>query len=223
VQKNEAEALRLYKSAAEKGHKMAKMRLSGASRYGDLELEQNEIEGIDLLVELAASPEKDRISTNAILTLSSEYEEGTRVPQDLRTAIRLCTAAAELGNVDATIMLADRFAEGKGVRKNLHTAVKWYRKAAESGHARAMTTLGEMYEPFNYPEAVDLYRKAAAMGYPQAMVRLGLMYKRGFGVPCNDEEAERLFRRGEKALGRRYDHHGRRRRVCWGCGRLCFP
>jgi TPR repeat protein len=88
-------------------------------------------------------------------------------------------------------------------------AAKWYRKAAEQGDAEAQRKLGDCYARgwvvatdcteaaagYRLRQAVKWYRKAAEQNDIAALLSLGHCYKEGRGVPQNEAQAAKYFRR----------------------------
>ncbi len=73
------------------------------------------------------------------------YDQGQRVPQDYKEAIKWYTKSAKQGHAEAQNALGLVYAHGKSVPPDYSKAVTWYRKAAEQGVANAQYELGLLY------------------------------------------------------------------------------
>lgn len=123
---------------------------------------------------------------------------GDGVERDLKEAVRLYRAAAEMGYDEAQASLASAYSCGLGVEQNYEEAVKWYLLAAEQCNTFAQTNLGFCYEKGwgvdqNEREAVRLYLLAANKGDSLAQNFLGNCYYNGIGVDVDIREAFRLL------------------------------
>ena len=100
------------------------------------------------------------------------------------------------------------YAEGKGVPQNDAEAVKWYLAAAKQGHTEAVEKLivihaaqkafqagVEAYARGDFTVAQREWELLAEQGYAEAQFRLGLLYEFGKGVPENDAEAVKWYRK----------------------------
>jgi hypothetical protein len=132
LQKNEREAVRLYRSAAEKGHAPAQYYL-GVCLEDGLGTVKNEAEACHWY-KLAA----DHGYADAEFSLGTCYEYGCGVLKDLKEAIRLYRLAAQHLQADAQYSLGVCYADGhirateepfEGVNMEAE-AFKWYKLAA---------------------------------------------------------------------------------------------
>ena len=126
------------------------------------------------------------------------YEQGQRVAQNYKTAVKWYRLAAEQGDRDAQVNLGKIYEIGLGVPQDYKTAVKWYRLAAEQGHAKSQFILGLLHEkglgvPQNDKTAVKWYTLAAEQGDAKSQYTLGVMYRFGQGVPQNDKTAVKWY------------------------------
>ena len=64
---------------------------------------------------------------------------------DMSRAIRLYTAAAERGDVDAQNNLGEINETGRGLTRNLDEAIRWYERAAEQGLGSAQFNAGRLW------------------------------------------------------------------------------
>ena len=192
VEKNEVEAVRLYRIAADQGHAPAQVSLGYAYDVGR-GVAQSDAEAIRWY-RLSAQQGNARGQLN----LGYLYEVGRGVTQNLGEAVRLYRLAAEQGNAIAQANLGYMYDHGRGVAKSDAEALKWYRLSAESGFARGQTLLGTMYEngqgvTKDLVQAVKWYRLAADQGSAFGQYNLADMYEYGKGVPKDLAEALRLY------------------------------
>jgi TPR repeat protein len=222
IRRNEAEAIRWYKMAADKGDAAA-MHLLGvlyASRDASAppptpappveagqERFQVEIGDDDDRSEDPNMQEAvrwfrmaaDKGDANGMFGLGTSYADGSGVKPNGQEAVRWLSRAAELGNTDAMVNLGFYYARGGSVAKDNARSLEWYRRAADLGNPVAMFTLGvKAHEgegvERSYAEAVRWERMAADKGYAAAMLNLGHYYARGEGVPKNEAESLRWYR-----------------------------
>lgn len=77
--------------------------------------------------------------------LAACYLEGTGVDKDVNEALKLFSAAAELGDVQAMYLLGSIYEDGdEGVKKDVKEAKKWYKKAAAEGYEPAQAALNRL-------------------------------------------------------------------------------
>lgn len=184
VSRDEKEAVRWYRKAAEQGHSGAQTNL-GASYYSGTGVAKNYAEAVRWFRK-AAEQESDIAQINLGLC----YRFGRGVTQNYEEAVKWYRKAAEQDNADAQNDLGYCYKNGYGVVQNYAEAVEWYRKAVDQDHAGAQNNLGECYYygwgvAQNYEEAVKWYRKAAEKGNVEAQKNLGFCYKKGSGVEKN--------------------------------------
>jgi TPR repeat protein len=193
VAQDHAEALRLYRLAAEQG-------LAGAQNNLGLMFENGEGVAQDYaeaarLYRLAA----EQGLAEAQKCLGNMFYNGEGVAQDYAEAARLYRLAAEQGLAEAQFNLGLMFENGQGVAQDYAEAALLYRLAAEQGLAEAQNNLGLMFEngegvAQDYAEAARLYRLAAEQGLAEAQKCLGLMFYNGEGVAQDYAEAALLYR-----------------------------
>lgn len=191
---NDAQAVAMYRSAAEGGHAGALYRLSLCYEYG-FGVERDAARAAELLSKAAeqgcaeAQHELNkelyvRYVMGKIAYNSSRYEEAAAI-------FRL---AAESGYAAAQYELGCCYNLGMGVEQNKQEAFVWFKRAAEGGYVLAQTNVALFY--FSglgtaRDEAVALYwfRLAAEQGDARAQYNLGVMLLRGLGTMPNREEA----------------------------------
>jgi TPR repeat protein/uncharacterized caspase-like protein len=172
VTKDEAEALRLFRKNADRGHRRAMVALADCQRFGQ-GIPQDEAEAIRTLTNLS---EQGYGPATFILGLHFQYTPGYekndgRVADWFRKAI-------DQGHVYSHVALGDLYLNGgKGLEKNEKEAFRLYRSAATAGEVNAMVKLAECYEDGqgvaeDVNEATEWYRKAATFGTDRAETRL---------------------------------------------------
>lgn len=190
VPKDEAEAVRWFRKAAEQGNAAAQTYVA----VGYVET-KNYVEAVRWYRK--AAEQGDLVAGGQLCAF--EYESGAGLisrtnydpePEDAR----LCRKVAEQGYADAQLNLGQLYANGFGVPKDEAEAVRWYLKAAEHGLAIAQHDLAWMYRngqgaAKDEAEAARWFRKAAEQGYARAQLMLGMSYELGEGVPKDETEA----------------------------------
>jgi TPR repeat protein len=110
---------------------------------------------------------------------------------DYDSAFRICTKAAEQGEVSAQHNLGLMYANGSGTSKDDKQAFYWFTKAAEQDFAGAQYNLGIMHDdgngtPKDDKQAFYWFTKAAEQGNAGAQLNLGVMYADGRGTSKDD-------------------------------------
>jgi TPR repeat protein/SpoVK/Ycf46/Vps4 family AAA+-type ATPase len=193
VPKDEREAVRWYRLAADQGHAPSQNNLGAMYAHGQ-GVTKDEKEAVRWY-RLAAEQGVALAQKN----LGAMYADGIGVPKDEREAVRWFRLAADQVNADAQLYLGAMYADGLGVKQDYKEAVKWIGLAAAQGHAYAQYSLGKMYAegqgvPKDEREAVRWIRLSADQGYADGQNTLGALYGEGRGVPKDDREAVRWFR-----------------------------
>jgi TPR repeat protein len=124
VSRDEAEAEKWFRMAAEQGDRsaLASLAMMARSQEGSKSARDDKAARID-----KATPSEEATRSDT---------EAAEPPERL---------AAERGDAQAQIKLAAMYEEGRGVAKDLAEAARWYRLAAEQGHAKAQNILGVLY------------------------------------------------------------------------------
>ncbi len=193
LMRNDAEAIKWYRKAAEQGNAYGQISLGERYRNGK-GVQQNNVEA-------AKWYRKAAEQGNAVgqFILGTFYDKGKGVQQNDVEAVKWFRKAAEQGNMQGQKVLGLMYQIGKGVQQSNVEAVKWYRKAAEQGHATAQSSLGNMLRlgkgiQQSDTEAVKWYRNAAIQGNMNGQKWLGWMYQYGRGIQQSDVEAVKWFR-----------------------------
>jgi TPR repeat protein/HJR/Mrr/RecB family endonuclease len=182
--KDEREAMRLYKVAADHGDATAQNNLGVFYEKGRGGLSKDDQEAARLY-KLAA----EQGHAGAQYNLGVMYEEGRGVPRDDAAAFIWYRTAADQGHATAQNNLGGMYVNSR----DYAAAAGWVRKAADQGDAAAQCNLGFMYEqgrgglPRDDAVAVSWYRKAADQGNAGAQCNLGVMYEQGRGGLRKDD------------------------------------
>jgi TPR repeat protein len=211
--KDDREAVRLYKLAAERGDPAGQAGLGSFYARGQGGLPKDEREAARLY-KLATDQGYARGQNN----LGGFYEEGRGgIPKDDREAARLFKLAASQGYPAAQAHLGFFYEEGRGgLPKDPREAGRLYKLSADQGSAMGQNNLGTLYErgrgglPRDDREAARLYKLSADQEFAGGQNNLGNFYAEGRGgLPRDDREAARLYRlaadqgyaRGQNNLG----------------------
>jgi hypothetical protein len=138
VAQDDAEAVRLYRLAAEQGHAEAQFNLAYLFNYGE-GVAQDKAEAIRWY-RLAA----EQGHAEAQFNLGCMFEYGQGVAQDKAEAIRWYRLAAAQGHAEAQFNLGFMAEYGQGVALDKAEAIRWYRLAAEQGHEEAQERLNAL-------------------------------------------------------------------------------
>ena len=195
--KDDAEAVRWYRQAADRGLPAAMTNLGWMYDTGR-GVAKDDNEAVRWYRQAA-----DKGDPVAMNNLGWMYAKGRGVKKDDAEALRWYHKAADKEYTRAMTNLGKRYENGCGVAQDDAEAVRWYRQAAEKGYPRAMTYLGCMYVKGrgvekDAKEAVRWFRKAADKDDACAMVNLGEMYENGEGVESDEKEAVRWYERAAK-------------------------
>jgi len=194
VAKDEVEAVKWYRKAAEQNLAQAQYNL-GVSYANGLGVAKDEAQAVSWYRKAA-----DQNLAQAQFNLGLRYANGQGVAKDEAEAVKWYRKAAEQNDAQAQFNLGFCYANGNGMAKDEAEAVEWYRKAAEQNDAQAQNNLGACYAkgqgvPQDEAEAVKWYRKAAEQSLALAQNNLGACYAAGQGVPKDEAQAVRWYRK----------------------------
>lgn len=131
ITKNQVEAVRWYRKAADQDYGLAQLAFAFNSKGGAEEK----------IRWLRKAAENGNASAQFICCMISSAEKGKGNDAEAFLCIR---KAAEQGNALAQYITGAAYAEGKVVTKDDAEAVRWYRKAAEQGDVKAKTELKKL-------------------------------------------------------------------------------
>jgi TPR repeat protein len=194
TEKNDGEALKWYRRAADQGHPAAQGRLGRLYEKG-IGVARDETEAAAWYRKAAEQGEAPAQAALGLL-----YENGRGVAKDDTEAVKWYRRAADQGHAPGQSGLGYMYRRGRGVEQNPAKALELYRKAAEQGEARGQWGLGNLHArglgvAKNDPEAVKWFRLSAEQGYAPAQDWLGFMYREGRGVDKSDSFAVEWFRK----------------------------
>lgn len=165
VAKNEVEAIKWFRKAAEQNHAQAQRSLGNCFWFGK-GVEKDFEEALKWYRKAA-----ERNDAGAEFRLGYCYREGEGVSKSYAEAVKWFRRAAEHGSGrQAEYNLGALYEKGEGVAKDYEEAVKWYQKAADANHAQAQHDLGDCYEngrgvQRGLLQAYKLYKLAANNGH----------------------------------------------------------
>ncbi len=191
---NYAEAMRLFRHAADRGEAEALTALGDAYRLGR-GVARDDAEAARWYQKAA-----DRGEPQGMYELAGLFEKGRGVAKDDAQALRLYRRAVEQDHAAAMYRLGLMSYEGRGVAQDYGTALEWYRKAADRDYAPAIHVIGWLYQngqgvAKDYAEAMRWYRKAAGKDFAPAINQVGYLYNHGLGVSKDRTEAAQWYRK----------------------------
>lgn len=167
IERDDGEALRWYRAAAEQGDAEAQNNL-GSMYLNGVGVAKN-AEMATTLYRRAAEQGLDVAQFN----LALNYLHGTGVEQDDRVAAQWLVQATAQGHVEATGQLGTLYRFGRGVAQDLVTAAELHVLAAGAGDP---TSLGNLCDHLKDLEQIALG------GDTSASVSLATVYDRGLGI-----------------------------------------
>ncbi len=191
ITRNEAEAVKCYQIAADKGHAGAQYNLGicfangigtprneeAAAHYYHLAAEQGHCaaqNNLGYCYEIGNGAPKRTISS----TSSQEDQVWEEYPSPVTMFFSCCIA---------------------GVRRHDEDGAQYHQLASENDNVNIESAYGAQQRngigiPANPHEAFQYYSQAAKQGHAAALYNLGRCHKDGIGVPINVQEAARYFR-----------------------------
>jgi len=200
VLRDQVEAAKWFRAAAEQNHALAQSQLGFQYMHGEGVAKDN-VEGAKWFHKAA-----DQHEVTAQYTLGLCYDSGIGVHQDDVEAAKWYRRAAEqllpfasTSVSQARCALGYLYSKGDGVAKDEVEAAKWYRAAADLDLDMAQHNLACCYQQGqgvarDEVEAAKWFRKAAAQNYVDAQLQLGNCYALGAGVAKDEVEAAKWFR-----------------------------
>ncbi len=197
VPKDDQQALRYTKLAAEQGNPAAQCALASRFLSG-----RGVTKDEDQAAELAAKSAAARDPCGQRL-LGSLYMEGAGVLPDQKKGIQLIRWAADQGYAAALYDLGRDYGTGDGVTQDFPLSRTYLEAAIAKGYQMAAIRLGEMYATGqgadrNGPKALSLWQAAAQdKDAPDDVValaayNLGMAFSRGWMTPVNQSEGGTL-------------------------------
>ena len=195
VERNDAEAAKWYRLAAEQGDANAQY------HFGQLHAEGRGIAKNDAEAAKWYRKAAEQGHVDAQYQLGEMAAEGRSLAKNETEALKWFKKAAEQGHAGAMHRLWEFHAEGRGVPKDASQALEWLKKAADLGVPDSQYNLGITHEEGrgvakNDAEAAKWYGFAAEQEHAAARNRLGRMYATGRGLAYNDaHKARQCFTR----------------------------
>lgn len=204
VEKDEVEAVKWYRMAAEQGHDEAQDSLGDCYYFGD-GVAEDDVEAVKWY-RMAAEQDNEL----AQCSLGDCYYYGDGVAQDYTAAAKWFSLAAGRGDAEAQCKLGEMYVGGLGVQKDEREGMKLLRMSAEQGFAKAQVEMGiqlgynrvidELVDgrKRDWGEQVEWFRKAAEQGNAEGEYWLGMSYEDGEGVRQDYREAMKLYLRSSE-------------------------
>ena len=195
VAKDEVEAVKWYRKAADQGFADAQYNL-GVCYHDGTGVAKDEVEAVNWVRKAAEQGDADAQNTLGVC-----YERGEGVAKDATEAVKWYRKAADQGFADAQYNLGVCYANGQGVPKDDVEAVNWFRKAAVQNFAAAQYNLSVCYAKGdgvreNAVESAKWLRMAAEQNFANAQETLGSRYAvGGLGVAKDEVEAVKWWRK----------------------------
>ena len=202
-EKDEREALKWYKRAADAGNLDAMNDVGYYYQYGLGDLRKDEVEALKWY-RVAA----DAGHATAMNNVGYYYQYGLGgLRKDEVEALKWLRKAADGGNAMAMCDIGYYYENGLGgLKENEKEALKWYRMAADGGNAIAMYNIGNSYAygrlglKEDEKEALKWYRMAADGGDADAMRNVADYYEDGLGgLKENEIEALKWYMKAADA------------------------
>jgi TPR repeat protein len=177
VARDQAEAVKWVRKAADQGYPMAQFSLANCYDNGN-GVTKDPVEAAKWMRKAA-----DQGFVSAQNSLAAYYANGKGVAISQVEAAKWFRKAADQGDAAAQYNLGSSYHLGRGVAKDAVEAVKWYRKAAEQGDPPSQFNLGNYYlngegVAKDAAEAAKWYRKAADQGHPEAAQSLDALSRK---------------------------------------------
>jgi hypothetical protein len=180
LKRNDAEALRLLRKAADQGSMAAQESLGIFSAMG---IGMDQPAPAEALAWYKKAAQQG--STDAATNIALMYADGKGIAKDPAQAMMWFRRAAEAGDATAQYNLALLYRRGKEVPHDDKESVRWLTAAADQNVLPATLDLAAFYlhppagTPADIPRAIHYYEKAAGLGSLPAMARLGDIFTSG--------------------------------------------
>lgn len=151
------------------------------------------IEGADRnKIDNVEDHKKESLNDDAktMFEMGDRYENMSGETHDFNKAFEFYMKSAEKGYGEAQAKVGFYYLKGRGeVEKNDQEAMKWLQIAAANNNAKAISWIGDIYNPSAYgfdtsfgkdiTKAMEFYSRAAEMGGYNGMMQLAQIYKYG--------------------------------------------
>jgi hypothetical protein len=196
LRRDDAEAIRLLRKAADQGSMAAQESLGIFSAMG-IGMEQPSPAEALVWYKKAAQQGSLDAATNIALM----YDDGRGVPKDPAQAMIWFRRAAEGGDATAQYNLALIYGRGNEVPQDYKESVRWLTAAADQNVVPATLDLAAFYlhppdgTPADVARAIHYYEKAADLGSVPAEVTLGNIFANGAQGKPDYEKAVTWYRK----------------------------
>jgi len=198
--KDDAEAVRWYRKAAEQDFATAQFNLGDMYERGR-GVPQDDVQAVAWYRKAAEQGDAGAQGSLAVC-----YSRGKGVERDPVAANAWYRKAAKQGLASALYHLARCYKYGRGVERDLVEAGVWFRKADKENRKglfpgeRVRDSLSTLYDNCSDDdtetvETVALYRKGAEQGFGSAQYHLGRCYQYGAGVERDLVEAAAWYQK----------------------------
>jgi TPR repeat protein len=177
VARDQAEAVKWVRKAADQGYPMAQFSLANCYDNGN-GVTKDAVEAAKWMRKAA-----DQGFVSAQNSLAAYYANGKGVAMSQVAAAKWFRKAADQGDATAQYNLGNSYHLGRGVAKDAVEALKWYRKAAEQGDSPSQFNLGNSYlngegVAKDQVEALKWFRTAAEQGHTEAARSLDFLNRK---------------------------------------------
>lgn len=189
VEKNPEEAVRLFRTAADRGHAPAQHHLAYCHYYGNginKDMDQ-------ALIWFKKAAERNYAPAQYVLATKA-LDDGRRMINDPKQAFSLLMKSAAQNLHEAQYQLALHHYKGVGTAKDSNLGRIWMREAAGQGHVKAQFYLAKAYLmgidiEKDLPEGLQWLMLAAEQNYPAAQYELAISYLQGTWTTKDKEQA----------------------------------
>jgi len=209
--KDDAEAVKWFRMVADQGDAVAQSNLGVMYAIGR-GIPKDDAEAVKWYRKAAEQG-------NAIAqgNLGWMYANGCGIAKDCSEAVNWLTKSADQGDASGQNTLGSMYESGCGVAKDVSIAMIYYHKAAEQGLAQAKANLARLESADSAPVKntevttpakptvnrnidwntlpVEEVRRRAEANDPAAQCQLGYLYDTGRGVPKDEVEAAKWYRK----------------------------
>jgi TPR repeat protein len=143
----------------------------------------------------------------AMTALGYHFERGAGIARNEAQALALYRQAAAKGHADGMFNLGRLYQLGRGVPQDERESDRWFNAALKAGSVDAIVHFRRarqlemednarpLFEQAFKAYEANKFEQAAELGNASAQVALGQLTRLGMGVPKNEEDAVRLYRR----------------------------
>ena len=193
TEKDESQAFKYYKLAADQNYADAQNNLGYCYQHG-IGTEKDESQAFKYYKLVA-----DQNYANAQNNLGYCYAHGIGTEKDESQAFEYYQLAADQNYADAQNNLGYCYQHGIGTEKDESQAFKYYQLAADQNYADAQNNLGYCYQhgigtEKDESQAFKYYKLAADQNYATAQNNLGYCYQHGIGTEKDDKQAFKYYK-----------------------------